>query len=317
MSDETPSGKPARGLGRGLSSLLGETAPKKDTAAPAAPNEVPIELIRRNPDQPRKTFDDVELEALAQSIRTHGILQPIMVRPMPQVDGEFQIIAGERRWRAAQRAGLHTVPVRVVDMDDRDVLEVAILENVQRADSNVLEEAQGYADLMQTFGRTQEEIAQAIGKSRSHVANLLRLLALPEGVKALLAGGQISAGHARALLGAQHPDKLAKLIVDKGLSVRQVEFAVRQEGEPKGKPVKNSPNTDDSPQSQAKRAERIVRPEVEKDPDTVALEADIASVLGLCVDVRHFGSEGGEVVVRYETLEQLDDVCRRLSRHSV
>lgn len=319
-AEQQPPARPARGLGRGLSSLLGEN-PSAAPAAPAAGQmQVPVELVRRNPDQPRKSFDETEIEALAQSIRAQGILQPILVRPIAGATGEYQIIAGERRWRAAQRAGLHQVPVVVREMSDQEALELGILENVQRQDLNAIEEAQGYFILIQNFNRTQDEIAQSVGKSRSHIANLLRLLALPESVRALVVKGDLSAGHARALLGAADPEKTAKLVLDKGLNVRQVEQMVRQTAQSSEGRPKNHPNTDNSPQPQALKALEVpqLQPsDVNKDPDTVALEADIASVLGLYVDIRHFGEQGGDVTIRYETLEQLDDICRRLSRHVV
>jgi len=297
-----PSGR--RGLGRGLSALLDEAE------APVAVREggpglasmeggpllAPIELLRRNPDQPRKVFDEAELGDLEESIRVKGVIQPILVRPAPGAPGEYQIVAGERRWRAAQRVGLHTVPVLVRQMDDLEVLEIAIIENVQRADLNPIEEAGGYRTLMERFGRTQEAVAKVVGKSRSHVTNTLRLLALPEEVREHLSTGRMSAGHARAIAAAPDPAGLARTIVERGLSVREAEALARraQERETRG------------PAPAVRRAPRG------KDPDTRALEQDIGEALGLVVEIDDRGGKG-ELKVRYATLEQLDDLCRRLT----
>jgi ParB family chromosome partitioning protein len=287
-----------RGLGRGLSALLGEVdaAPAQAPGDPTSGmREAPIELIRRNPDQPRRTFAEAELEELAGSIREKGVLQPILVRPAPGAAGEYQIVAGERRWRAAQRAGLRTLPIMVRELDDLAVLEIGIIENVQRADLNILEEALSYRVLMDKFARTQEAIAQTIGKSRSHVANTLRLLALPEEVLAHLTSGALSAGHARAIAAAADPAALAREIVDRGLSVRDAESLARRT--PDAKPSKNKGG----------------RPPKQKDTDTQALESDLAAVLGLDVVIDHRGG-GGSLMIRYTTLEQLDDLCIRLTR---
>ena len=293
---------PRRGLGRGISALLGESEAPIDAAAVAAsggpPQTVPIELLRRNPDQPRRFFGEAELEELAASIREKGILQPILVRPMPGAPGEYQIVAGERRWRAAQRAGLHAAPVLVRDLDDLDVLEIAIVENVQRADLNPLEEAQGYKALMDRFGRTQEAVAQVVGKSRSHVANALRLLALPEVVRDHVAAGRLSAGHARAIATAPDPAALARTVVDKALSVRQAEALSRQ--------------AQDRPAAGAAGRAPAGPGRAAKDPDTVALEQDVSDTLGLAVEIDYRDGRG-MVHVRYETLEQLDDICHRLT----
>lgn len=287
-----------RGLGRGLSALLGEVE-----AAPAqAPgerlggaNEAPIELLRRNPDQPRRTFREDDLVELSNSIREKGILQPILVRPAPGADGEYQIVAGERRWRAAQRAGLKTVPILVRDLDDLAVLEIGIIENVQRSDLNILEEALSYRVLMDKFDRTQDNIAQTIGKSRSHVANTLRLLALPDEVQAHLVSGELSAGHARAIAAAEDPAALAREIIERGLSVRDTEALARKS--PGGGSTKSKGG----------------RPAKVKDTDTQALEHDLSSVLGLTVVIDHRDG-AGQLTVSYATLEQLDDLCNRLTR---
>jgi len=288
-----------RGLGRGLSALLGEAGTAVDDAeAPggAGAREAPIELIRRNPDQPRRQFPDAELDELATSIREKGILQPILVRPAPGASGEFQIVAGERRWRAAQRAGLRTVPVLVRELDDLEVLEFGIIENVQRADLNPLEEALGYKALVERFGRTQEAVAQTVGKSRSHVANAMRLLALPDEVQEHILAGRLTAGHARAVAAAIDPAGLAKQVVDSGMSVRQAEALARREGA--------APETKSAKPGGKRRA---------KDADTRALEADLAEVLGLEVEIIDRGG-AGELRIGYQTLEQLDDLCRRLTR---
>lgn len=287
-----------RGLGRGLSALLGEveTAPAQAPGDPApGSREAPIELLKRNPDQPRRTFREEDLEDLSNSIREKGVLQPILVRPSPSTPGEFQIVAGERRWRAAQRAGLRSVPIMVRELDDLAVLEIGIIENVQRADLNILEEALSYKVLMEKFERTQDAIAQTIGKSRSHVANTLRLLALPEEVQSYLVSGELSAGHARAIAAAADPVALAKQIIDGGLSVRETEALARK--------------TPTAPSAKNKGG----RPPKVKDTDTQALEADLSSVLGLDVTIDHRGG-AGSLTISYATLEQLDDLCNRLTR---
>lgn len=287
-----------RGLGRGLSALLGEV----ESAPAQAPgeriggaNEAPIELLRRNPDQPRRTFREDDLVELSNSIREKGILQPILVRPAPGATGEYQIVAGERRWRAAQRAGLRSVPILVRELDDLAVLEIGIIENVQRSDLNILEEALSYRVLMDKFDRTQDNIAQTIGKSRSHVANTLRLLALPDEVQAHLVSGELTAGHARAIAAAEDPAQLAREIIDRGLSVRDTEALARKT--PDGRPAKNKGG----------------RPARVKDTDTQALESDLSSVLGLEVVIDHRGAAGA-LTISYTTLEQLDDLCNRLTR---
>ncbi|MBN9319150.1 MAG: ParB/RepB/Spo0J family partition protein [Caulobacterales bacterium] len=293
-----------RGLGRGLSALLDEAAVEAaaGAATPAAPpaaavagaREIPIELIAANPDQPRRTFREEDLAELVESIREKGVLQPILVRPAPGVDGEFQIVAGERRWRAAQRAGVRVMPAVVRELDDLQVLEIAIIENVQRADLTALEEALGYKALIDRFGRTQEAVAQAVGKSRPYVANALRLLTLPTAVQDHLAEGRLTAGHIRALVGRDDAEALADEIVRKGLNVRDTEALARKGAEPKSSGKTGS-----------------ARPG--KDADTEALEADISAVLGIGVEINDRGG-AGTVVLSYQTLEQLDDLCRRLTR---
>ena len=279
-----------RGLGRGLSALLGT-----DNTAPAAGNrgqrQLPIGQLAPSPLQPRRHFDADELAALAESIRANGILQPILVRRHPAKPEMHEIVAGERRWRAAQLAKLHEVPVVVRELADREVLEFALVENLQRHDLSALEEAEGYRRLIEEFSLVQDDLAQRVGKSRAHVANTLRLLKLPDGVKALMMKGQISAGHGRALLGARDPLALARKVVAQGLSVRQTEaLAARSASAP------------------ARKKALAV-----KDADTRSLERDLARVLGLKVEIAH-GARGGSLVIRYATLEQLDDVIRRLNR---
>jgi ParB family chromosome partitioning protein len=284
-----------RGLGRGLSALLGDVEETASLtvgtpeAAAAGVREIPIELIKRNETQPRWVFDDEELAELSASIRDKGVLQPILVRPLD--GGEFEIVAGERRWRASQKAGLHAMPALVRELDDVQVLEIAVVENVQRANLNAIEEAAAYQQLIDKHGRTQEEVAEAVGKSRSHVANTLRLMNLPEGVREHVLSGQLTAGHARAILTADDPAALAEEIISKGLSVRDAERLARG-----GAPAKvKAPS---------------VRPA--KDTDTQALESDLSDVLGLDVEVIDRGG-AGELRIRYATLEQLDDLCRRLT----
>jgi len=292
-----------RGLGRGISALLDEASAEAvieaEAAAAQAPRQgqqtLPIEQMRRNPDQPRRDFGEAEIEELAASIREKGVLQPILVRPAPGAPGEYQIVAGERRWRAAQRAGLRDLPVVVRELDDLETMEIAIIENVQRADLNAIEEAFGYQALIERFGRTQEAVAQTVGKSRSYVANALRLLALPEAVQLELRAGRLSAGHARALASAPDPAGLARQVVERGLNVRDTEALARR-----------AQGGGDRPKSGG-RGTQV------KDPDTLALENDLADALGLEVEILdHDGV--GEIRVRYATLEQLDDLCRRLTR---
>jgi len=281
-----------RGLGRGLSALLGEVEEIEHAASPAdGVREIPIELVRANPGQPRTHFSAAEIDELADSIREKGVLQPILVRP-GQVQGEYQIVAGERRWRAAQKVGLKVIPALVRQLGDNEALEIAIIENVQREDLNPIEEGRAYSALMGLTQVSQEEVARRVGKSRSHVANTLRLAGLPAAVQEHLIAGRLTAGHARALLTADNPDALAERIVKDGLTVRQTETLARGEGP---------------------RPKKTSGPRRSKDADTAALEADLEDALGLSVDITDRGG-AGEVRIRYATLEQLDDLCRRLTR---
>lgn len=286
-------------LGRGLSSLLGEEREEYATLDRArAGKSVPVEFLRPGKFQPRHRFDMDDIRGLADSIRKNGILQPILVRRDPASPDQFEIIAGERRWRAAQEAQLHEVPVIVRDLEDKEALEVALVENLQRQDLSPIEEASGYARLMAEFEYTQEDMADAIGKSRSHVANMTRLLSLPQPVKDLVDEGKISAGHARALLSAANPIDLAKKIVAAGLSVRQIEREVQRE------------------KKAARPGGAKAKTEIKgKDSDTRALERDLAALLGLKVSIS-FDGRGGTLAIHYNTLEQLDDVLKRLHRRS-
>ena len=286
-----------RGLGRGLSALLGESdaeGPAGSTGEAPGAREIPIELIHRNPDQPRRRFAEAEIAELADSIREKGVLQPVLVRPAPGMAGEYQLVAGERRWRAAQQAGLRTMPALIRELDDKQVLEIAIVENVQREDLGPIEESLSYLALIEKFGRTQEEVAQVVGKSRPHVANALRLLNLPAEVQALLADGQLTAGHARALIGSVNPLGLAEEVIARGLNVRDTEALVKR-----GAPEKKSAG------SGSRRPGKVA--------DTLDLEESLSEVLGLVVDIRDLGGKG-ELRIQYATLEQLDDLCRRLMR---
>jgi len=280
-------------LGRGLAALIGDMdKPVGEQARPViADGKAPIELVIANPNNPRRRFNDEELAELAQSIGEHGIVQPVVVRPSPNVENHYEIIAGERRWRAAQKAGLTEIPVLIRQVDDKAALELAIIENVQRADLNAMEEAQGYQQLMDEHGYTQADLGQVIGKSRSHVANTLRLLKLPASVGEMVTNGELSAGHARALVTAPDPVSLARKIIAGNLSVRQAE-ALAQKG--------------DSEQTTRQKS----RP-AEKDADTVALERALSDATGLAVTINHHGS-GGDMKISYKTLDQLDDLCRRL-----
>ncbi|NKB55463.1 MAG: ParB/RepB/Spo0J family partition protein [Alphaproteobacteria bacterium] len=278
-----------RGLGRGLSALLGDEA--EDYASLdrlRLSKMVPIEFLRPGGVQPRKHFDDESISALVESIREKGVLQPLLVRRHAEHTNAYEIVAGERRWRASQRAGLREVPVVIKELDDSEALEIALIENVQREDLTPIEEAEGYRRLMDEFDHTQEALAQAIGKSRSHIANLLRLLTLPDSVKQLVNEGTLSAGHARALINTDAPDELARAVVRRGLNVRQTEKLVKQQG--------------DAP----------VREPIARDPNIVALENDLGQLLGLKVTIKTRG-EGGTLDIAYETLEQLDDVLHRLT----
>jgi len=290
MADETRSR-----LGRGLASLIGDVGGEAAAHAerPRAQRRVPIEFLKANPRNPRRTFSDAELGELAESIKQHGVIQPIVVRPVKGSQDRFEIIAGERRWRASQIAGLHEVPIVPVDVSDSDALEIAIIENVQRENLNAMEEAQGYHALANEFKRSQDEIARIVGKSRSHVANMMRLTKLPADVQAYIASGELSAGHARALISLPDPAAAAKRIVEEGLNVRQTEALAHDEGVPQRKPQKT-------------RGGGKV-----KDPDTVALEKRVSDSLGLSVTVDH-RDPGGTVQIRYKDLDQLDEIVRRL-----
>ncbi|MFT3974849.1 MAG: ParB/RepB/Spo0J family partition protein [Amaricoccus sp.] len=294
--------EPRKGLGRGLSALLADVASAPTEEAPrrvVPDSSIPIDRIRPNPGQPRRDFDERELEELAASIREKGVIQPLILRPHPVEPETWEIVAGERRWRAAQRAGIHALPAVIRALDDTEVLELAIIENIQRADLNALEEAMGYRQLMDRFGHTQERLGEALGKSRSHIANLLRLLTLPEPVLELLREGKLTAGHARALVTVPSPEPLARQIVEKGLSVRQAEQLARAA-------VATPPSAGPAP---------VQRPTVTKDADTRALEEDLTAALRLKVTIEHrAGGRSGELRIRYGNLEELDGLCQLLSR---
>jgi ParB family chromosome partitioning protein len=281
-------GAPKKRLGRGLAALIGD-----DTSEEAVLQDVrtlrhmPIELLRASPNNPRKHFADQELEELASSIRDKGLLQPIVVRPVG--GGGYEIVAGERRWRAAQRAGVHDVPVLIRELTDGEALEIALIENIQRTDLNPLEEARAYGLLLEQFSYTQQQLAESIGKSRSHIANTLRLMNLPESVRKQIEDGQLTAGHARALVATDSPAELADRIIKLGLSVREAEGLAREAASPK-KP----------------------KPRAEKDADTKALEKLVSEAIGLKVGITHKGGAGGTMQISYKTLDQLEDICRRL-----
>ncbi len=289
VSDE--SGR--RRLGRGLAALIGDASSEFEVVERVRGlRKVSIDLIKANPKNPRRLFKEEELDELAGSIRQHGMIQPVVVRPVPAGGNGYELIAGERRWRAAQKAGLHEIPVVIQDVTDREAMEIAIIENVQRQDLNPLEEAMGYDQLIQDFEYTQNDLAAVIGKSRSHVANTLRLLKLPEPVKQYLNDGALTAGHARALIAAPDPAALAKRIVEEGLTVRSAETLAQA--------------TISEPHGRAKAA----RPD--KDADTRALEKRLSDALGLPVEIRHKPSGAGEIRLRYADLDQLDEIIRRL-----
>jgi ParB family chromosome partitioning protein len=284
-------------LGRGLAALIGDVGDESGALERArGARRVPIELIRANPRNPRRKFADEELSELSASIKEKGILQPILVRGVPGKSDQYEIVAGERRWRAAQQAGLHDVPVLQLEIGDREALEIAIVENVQRADLNALEEAAGYESLMDEFKYTQNDLARVVGKSRSHVANTLRLQKLPPSVKKYLQEGKLTAGHARALLAHEDPEGLAKLIVEEGLNVREAEARAQERPSAKGKGGRR-------------------RTKAQKSPDIRALEKRLSDALGLSVEIAQRG-QGGEVRVRYKTLDQFEALSRKLAgRH--
>ena len=286
-----------RGLGRGLSALMADVTETQSVAEQGAAEQfIPIEKISPNPEQPRKRFDPEDLQDLANSIREKGVIQPLIVRR--RENGTFEIVAGERRWRASQMAQLHELPVIIREFTDVEVLEVAIIENIQRADLNSIEEAAGYRQLMDRFGHTQEKMAEALGKSRSHIANLLRLLNLPDDVLEMVRVGDLSAGHARTLVPATDPSKLAKQIVAGGLSVRATEALMKRE------------QSGDAPTTAKKSSPR----DADKDADTRALEGDLSANLGIKVTLNHkSGQESGQMVLHYKTMDELDEICRLLS----
>lgn len=293
MTDQKPRG---RELGRGLSALLGDGPETKPQPASAdrGGQSLPVEFLAPSPFQPRRIFNEDDITDLTASVRERGVLQPILVRPDPARPNRYEIVAGERRWRAAQAARLHEVPVIIRDLSNEGVLEIALVENIQRADLNPLEEASGYQRLIDEFNHTQESLAKVVGKSRSHVANTLRLLTLPGPVQRLVELGQLSAGHARALIGANDPASLAARIVKSGLNVRQAEALVQKEKSPR-KPA------------------HPVAPQ--KDPDTSALERTVSDLLGLKVNIDFRGENvGGRVVVHYSNLDQLDEIIKRLGQ---
>ncbi len=284
-----------RGLGRGLSALLGDAPDEAAASADAGrvARMIPIERLKPSPYQPRRHFDDEAFTALVGSVREKGVLQPLLVRADPNSEGDFEIVAGERRWRAAQQARLHEVPAVVKSLSDRDTLEVALVENLQREDLTPLEEAEAYRRLMEEFGHTQEVLSRAVGKSRSHVANMIRLLGLPEPVRRMLDEGQISAGHARTLVNAEDPEGLAKQIVRRDLNVRQAEDLSRKgPARAAGKPGAMAP----------------------RDPNIAALEHELSEALGLRIKVTAKKGGAGRIAIHYDAPEQLDDVLRRLKR---
>jgi ParB family chromosome partitioning protein len=276
-----------RGLGRGLSALIGDEAVPVRGEMPRKLPTLPVAFLKPNRFQPRKRFAEEDIQDLADSIREKGVLQPILVRPIAGETSRFEIVAGERRWRAAQLAKLHEVPVVIREMGDGEALELAIVENVQRADLNAIEEAAAYHELMDRFSYTQEKVSQVVGKSRPHVANTLRLLRLPESVKVLVREGKLTAGHARTLLGAEDPEARAKEILSNELNVRQAE----QRSKPKKRSGGRDPNID---------------------PDIRDLESSLSNHLGLKVHIMHKDKKGGELRIAYKTLEQLDDLIHRL-----
>jgi len=282
-------------LGRGLAALMGDVGAESPNERPRGQRKLPTSSLQPNPRNPRRIFSNTELDELAASLRERGIIQPIVVRPVRGVPDVHEIVAGERRWRAAQRAGLHDVPVVIIEATDVEALQLAIIENVQRADLNPLEEAEGYRSLIRDFSHSQDDVARMVGISRSHVANTLRLQTLPDRVREHIHSGRLSAGQARALVGHHDAERLADEIVARGLNVRQVEEIAREIGKKKGQQQK-------TPKAHAA-----------KNADTLALEKRLADALGLAVSVEH-GNRGGALTIRYRSLDQLDEVVRRLER---
>jgi ParB family transcriptional regulator, chromosome partitioning protein len=278
-----------RRLGRGLAALIGDDTSEESVVQDIrALRHIPIELLHANPNNPRKHFAEEDLNTLAQSIKAKGLLSPILVRP--KADGSFEIVAGERRWRASQRAGLHDLPVLVRELDDKETLAIALIENIQRADLNPLEEARAYRQLMEQYAYTQQALADEVGKSRSHVANTMRLLNLPDATQKKIEDGSLTAGHARALIATDTPEELADKIIKLSLTVRQAEELARE-------------TTPGSKKTKAKS---------EKDADTRALEKQMSEAMGLGVEIKHRDKAGGQVIINYKTLDQLDDVIRKL-----
>jgi ParB family transcriptional regulator, chromosome partitioning protein len=300
MTDASPAArKPRPGLGRGLSALLGDSVPEapvgsEGEGAQPGVRTLPVSAMAPHPDQPRRHFDEAALNDLAESIRARGLIQPIVVRPHGH---SYQIVAGERRWRAAQRARLHEVPVIVRELSDADTMEIALVENIQRQDLNAIEEAEAYARLTREFGHTQEALARLVHKSRSHIANLLRLLDLPQGVRQMVVEGSLEMGHARALIGAPDAERLARTVADKGLSVRETEKLAR-----------------DAKPAARRKGEAGSTPD--RNADIQALERQLGDVLGLKVHIAH-AAKGGTLAVTYSTLDQLDMICQRLSGEKI
>ena len=279
-----------RRLGRGLAALIGD-----DTSEEAIVQDirslrhVPVELLHPNPHNPRKHFNEEDLESLAKSLKDKGLLQPLVVRP--RADGSFEIVAGERRWRASQRAGIHELPVLIRELNDRETLEIALIENIQRSDLNALEEARAYRQMLEQYNYTQQQLADSIGKSRSHIANTMRLLSLPEAIQQQIENGKLTAGHARSLVATEYPAEMADQIIKMGLTVREAEELARKNAAAPAGPVSA----------------------VEKDADTRALEKTLTETLGLHTSIKHKGAAGGSVQIKYKTLDQLDDVIRKLT----
>ncbi len=277
-----------RRLGRGLAALIGDDTTEESLVQDIRSlRHVPVELLHPNPHNPRKHFAEEDLNTLAKSLKDKGLLQPLVVRP--RSDGSFEIVAGERRWRASQIAGLHDLPVLIRELDDKETLEIALIENIQRSDLNPLEEARAYRQLLEQYGYTQQQLADAIGKSRSHIANTMRLMSLPEVIQTQIEKGELTAGHARSLIATETPEILADKIIKLNLTVRQAEDLAR-----------------DNNQTSA----RAAKPE--KDADTRALEKSLSQAMGLSVGIKHKDKSGGSVVISYKTLDQLDEIIRKL-----
>jgi len=277
-----------KGLGRGLSSLMGDVEiPLNETSNKSSDTRIPISKLRANPLQPRRLFNKESINELAASIKSKGLVQPILVRPSEKNPGDYEIIAGERRWRAAQIAQLHEMPAVIKNLNDIETLEIAIIENVQRSDLTVIEEATGYKKLIESYGHTQEQLSEIVGKSRSHVANIMRLLTLPQSIQDMITEGRITAGHARAIMNSAFPEKLAEKIVSENLSVREAE-------------------------SIAKQGKNHIKKVRLKDPDTVDLENSLSQKLGLNVEINHKGNKGGNIKIDYKNLDQLELVTKKL-----